>query len=173
MTSAYEKPKLRRWILLTLASVFLFGALHHVDHLVRGNHVGWPAISEVNPFTYSLMAYPLFVLGLAAMTRGRLWAGYWFVYGLMALALVGTTHFVPPFIAEPVRDIYTPYLQPQATDLYDAAPQAHLAWFVRTVGPYTGPLLAVSAVAVLVSAVVSAFMLMVVSVRARRIQGHW
>lgn len=75
MTSE-RAPDLRRWILLTLAFVFSFGALHHLDHLVCGNHVGWPVTGELNPFTYSLMAYPLFALGLAAMTRGRVWAGY-------------------------------------------------------------------------------------------------
>lgn len=166
-------PKLRRWILLTLASLLLFGSLHHIDHLVRGNHVGWPAVSEVNPFTYSLMAYPLLAVGLAAMTRGRVWAGYWLAYGLMALLLVGTTHFIPPFIAEPVRDIYMPYLRPEAVGLYDAAPQPHLTWFVETVGPYTGYLLAVLAVVVLVSMVFSAVMLMLVSIRVRRVQGHW
>lgn len=69
MTAAHARP-IRRWILLTLASVFMFGSLHHVDHLVRGNHVGWPAVAEVNPFTYSLMAYPLLAVGLAVMTRG-------------------------------------------------------------------------------------------------------
>ena len=169
-----EKPKLRRWIVLTLASLVVFGTLHHIDHLVRGNHVGWPAVSEVNPFTYSLMAYPLFVVGLAALTRGRVWAGYWFAYGLMALVLVGTTHFIPPFIAEPIRDVYLPYLDPTATErLQDAASPAHLEWFQATIGPYAGPLLSAFAVFVLVSAVTSAAMLVIVSWRVRQIQGHW
>jgi hypothetical protein len=168
-----SQPHLRRWIFLTLAFVFLFGTLHHLDHLLRGNHVGWPATSEINPFTYSLMAYPFFVLGLAAMTRGRVWAGYWLVYGLAALALVGTTHFVPPLIAEPAQDIYGPYLEPSAVGSYTPAPAAHQAWFERTVGPLSGPFLAFAAIAVLVSLLVSALMLVVVSVRVRRIQGHW
>ena len=91
-----KKPRLRRWILLTLGSLVLFGALHHVDHLVRGNHVGWPANTDINPFTYSLVAYPLFAVGLAAMTRGRVWAGYWFAYGVMALGLMATTALYSP-----------------------------------------------------------------------------
>ena len=168
------QPKLRRWIFLTLASLVLFGSLHHVDHLVRGNHVGWPAVSEINPFTYSLAAYPLFALGLALMTRGRVWAGYWFVYGIMALLLMATTHFIPPFIAEPIRDLYLPYLNPVATDRLQAvAPTEHLAWFQNTFTPYAGPLLAILAVVVLVSAVISAAMLIVVSLRVRHVQGHW
>ena len=174
MSTANSQPKLRRWIFLTLGSLVLFGALHHVDHVVRGNHVGWPAVGDINPFTYSLAAYPLFALGLALMTRGRVWAGYWFAYGLMALLLIGTTHFIPPFIAEPIHDLYLPYLDPIATErLEAAAPPEHLAWFQSTVGPYAGPLLSVVAVFILVSAVVSAAMLIVVSLRVRRIQGHW
>ena len=78
------RPKLRRWIVLTLVSALLFGVLHHTDHLVRGNHVGWPAVADINPFTYSLAAYPLAALGLAALTRGRVWAGYWLVYGVLS-----------------------------------------------------------------------------------------
>lgn len=152
----------------------MLGSLHHLDHLVRGNHVGWPAVAEVNPFTYSLAAYPLLAVGLAALTRGRvLAAGYWLAYGLMTLSLVGTTHFIPPLIAEPIRDVYMPYYRPEAVNLYGAAPETHLEWFVATVGPYTGPLLAVLAVLVLVSLVVSAAMLIIVSVRVRRAQGHW
>jgi hypothetical protein len=172
-TQNSTSPKLRRWTLLTLASVLLFGSLHHVDHLVRGNHVGWPAVAEVNPFTYSLLAYPFMAIGLAALTRGRVWAGYWLAYGLMTLLLVGTTHFIPPFIAEPIRDVYMPYYRPEAVGLYDAAPQAHLTWFLNIVGPYTGSLLAVLAVFVLVSLVVSAVMLVLVAMRVRRVQGHW
>ena len=169
-----EKPWLRRWIFLTLGSLVLFGALHHVDHVVRGNHVGWPANTDINPFTYSLIAYPLFAVGLAAMTRGRVWAGYWFAYGVMAFGLMGTTHFIPPFIAEPIRDLYLPYLDPTATKQLDTpAPPEHLEWFQGAVGPYAGPFLSVLAVVVLVSAVTSAAMLVVVSVRVRRLQGHW
>ena len=169
-----EETKLRRWILFTLGSVFLFGSLHHVDHLVRGNHVGWPAVAEVNPFTYSLLAYPLLAFGLSALTRGRVWAAYWLVYGLMALLLVGTTHFVPPFIAEPIQDVYLPYLAPEATELlHDVAPTQHLEWFQRTFEPYAGLTLAVTAVSVLISAIISPAMLIIVAVRIRRRQGHW
>ena len=154
--------------------LFFFGALHHADHLVRGNHVGWPVVPDLNPFTYSLVAYPLFAVGLSALVRGRVWAAYWFVYGLMALLLIGTTHFVPPFIAEPVRDIYLPYLDPSATHLLkDVAPARHLAWFQKTVTPYASPALAVLAVSVLIAAVMSSFMLVIVSLRVRRLQGHW
>ncbi len=51
MSTVDRRPNLHRWIFITLASLVLFGALHHVDHVVRGNHVGWPAVSDINPFT--------------------------------------------------------------------------------------------------------------------------
>ncbi len=36
-----------------------FGAIHHVDHVLRANHSGWPFTSQVTPFTYSLAIYPI------------------------------------------------------------------------------------------------------------------
>lgn len=167
------KPKLRRWIFITLASLLLFGALHHVDHLIRGNHVGWPAIPEVNAFTFSLMAYPLFALGLSALTKGRVWAGYWLTYGITTLFALLVFHFIPPFIVEPVADIYLPYLDPLATANFALAPEQHLEWFQVTVIPFAGVALAVLAVFILVSAIVSSIMLILVSLRIRKLQGHW
>lgn len=32
----------------------MLGAAPHIDHIIRGNHVGWPLTPEVNPVTYSL-----------------------------------------------------------------------------------------------------------------------
>ena len=32
----------------------LFGVVHHVAHLLRGNHIGWPVTPHVTPSTYSL-----------------------------------------------------------------------------------------------------------------------
>ncbi|MGL5929410.1 MAG: hypothetical protein ACRCY8_10775 [Dermatophilaceae bacterium] len=52
-----------------LAASTAIGVLHHVDHVVRANHSGFPFTPEVNEFTVSLAAYP--VLALAAATRHR------------------------------------------------------------------------------------------------------
>lgn len=35
--------------------------LHHVDHVLRVDHSGWPFTSEVSPFTFSLVIYPIFL----------------------------------------------------------------------------------------------------------------
>jgi len=42
----------------------VLGAPHHIDHVIRGNHVGWPLTPHVNPFTYSLALYPLLAVSL-------------------------------------------------------------------------------------------------------------
>lgn len=49
-----------------------FGIGHHIDHVLRGNHVGWPLIDEATPFTYSLGIYPFIVVGLYLHLRGRI-----------------------------------------------------------------------------------------------------
>ena len=36
---------------LLVVAATLLGAAHHIDHVVRGNHVGWPLTAHVNPFT--------------------------------------------------------------------------------------------------------------------------
>ena len=74
--------ELRRWLLYAAGSVLVFGPLHHVDHIIRGNHVGWPVIAAVTPFTFSLLVYPFLLLGLYLTARGRAWAGYWLGFGL-------------------------------------------------------------------------------------------
>lgn len=44
---------------------------HHVDHVIRGNNVGWPVSEEVNAFTYSLVIYPLILAGLREPSSRR------------------------------------------------------------------------------------------------------
>ena len=51
-----------KWALVTTA----FGLLHHLDHVLRVNHSGWPFLADINTFTYSLAVYPLIALVLLA-----------------------------------------------------------------------------------------------------------
>ena len=37
----------------------LLALLHHVDHVLRFDHSGWPFKPEVTPFTFSLLVYVL------------------------------------------------------------------------------------------------------------------
>jgi hypothetical protein len=39
--------------------------VHHLDHVLRFDHSGWPFKTEVTPFTYSLAVYPVIALTLA------------------------------------------------------------------------------------------------------------
>ncbi|MGA7622005.1 MAG: hypothetical protein WB630_02945 [Candidatus Acidiferrales bacterium] len=36
-----------------LATSFVLGICHHIDHVLRYDHSGWPFRPEVTPFTYS------------------------------------------------------------------------------------------------------------------------
>lgn len=92
--------------LIVLSTVFGLG--HHVDHVIRGNHIGWPVTAQVNPFTYSLVIYPVILVGLYLTLRNRVGARYWFVVALLGLAMLGSIHF-GPWAIEPPHDIISPY----------------------------------------------------------------
>ncbi len=46
-----------------------FALLHHVDHVLRVDHSGWPFLPEVTPFTFSLVIYPIFLSVLLARSK--------------------------------------------------------------------------------------------------------
>jgi hypothetical protein len=102
----------RRLLVLILAGTLL-GLGHHLDHLVRGNHLGWPVTAEVSPFTYSLVVYPLIGLGLYLWTRRAVGPGYWALLAAGGLLFVGLTH-LGPSAAEPPQDIIGAYASPAA-----------------------------------------------------------
>ena len=114
----------RLYALIYLAAILAIG--HHVDHINRGNHVGWPITPEVNAFTYSLGIYPAILIGLLLYRSHRVGPGFWiFLSGGGALFL-GAIHF-GPFAIEPPADII---------GLYDAPILGWLAfgWLVLLVG---------------------------------------
>jgi apolipoprotein N-acyltransferase len=89
--------------------------MHHVDHVVRGNHSGWPFEQTITPFTFSLLIYALLLPGLYLTTRGRLMARYWLFTAVVGLALVVWVHFIPTGDYEaPIEDIYAVYGSPLA-----------------------------------------------------------
>ena len=57
-----------KWALVATA----IGFIHHIDHVLRFDHSGWPFRAGVNAFTYSLLIYPLIVVLLFARGRRRL-----------------------------------------------------------------------------------------------------
>ncbi|HEX8190540.1 MAG TPA: hypothetical protein VF586_19430 [Pyrinomonadaceae bacterium] len=77
-------------LLLLAASVAL---LHHVDHVLRVDHSGWPFRPEVSPFTFSLVIYPIFLFVL--FSRSRPWhrvagAALLFLFSVFAHAFLET-----------------------------------------------------------------------------------
>jgi hypothetical protein len=169
--SPADAAQLRHWLLYAIIVTTSFGALHHLDHALRGNHVGWPMRDEVNAFSYSLGMYPLILIGLIALWRGRLLAGYWLVVALIGLLTAGPTH-IGPWAAEPVADIYVPYADPlfycQTT-----APSDRVAFFRDVYAPVASPLWAVLAVANMVSLLVGLAALSLTTVRVARRAGWW
>ena len=102
----------RRGLLALGCVVTVLAALHHVDHVVRGNHSGWPSQEAVTPFTFSLLIYALLLPGIYMNLRGRVAGRWWLFVALFGLALVFSVHFVGAEREAPVRDIYSVYSSP-------------------------------------------------------------
>ena len=105
----------RRWLLVFASAAVVFGLMHHTDHVIRGNHSGWPFQAEVTPFTYSLLIYALILPGIYLTARRRPVPGYHLFVAVVGLALLGFVHFVPTGDHEaPIADIYMVYGSPLA-----------------------------------------------------------
>jgi hypothetical protein len=99
-------------ILYGLIFLAMFMSLgHHIDHIIRGNNVGWPLTAEVNAFTYSLGIYPLILLGLYLYASGRVGPGFWAILSGSGAVFVAAIHFGPAAV-EPPADIINLY-EPQ------------------------------------------------------------
>ncbi len=110
-----RRARARVWLLVAAGCTTAFGIMHHVDHVVRGNHSGWPFEQAVTPFTFSLLIYALLLPGLYLTAKGRLMAGYWLFTAVVGLALVVWVHFIPRGDFEaPIADIYAVYGSPLA-----------------------------------------------------------
>lgn len=108
-----ESPSRNRIVWLALLSAG-FGGLHHLDHIVRANHVGWPFILNVTPFTFSLLIYPLLLGGAWVTSRRAVSPWYWVLVSLSVAGLVTWVHFSPDPRGEQIKDLYRPYAEPTA-----------------------------------------------------------
>ena len=93
-------------VLIALAAFMSLG--HHADHVIRGNHVGWPLTAEVTPFTYSLAVYPLLLLGFFLYRANRVGLGFWMLLSGSGALFVAAIHFSPAAV-EPPSDIINLY----------------------------------------------------------------
>jgi hypothetical protein len=84
---------------------------HHLDHLIRGNAVGWPVTEEVNAFTISLIVYPVIAAGLLLYRAGRVGPGFWALVSGGGGAFVAAVHFGSAAV-EPPAMILDPYQPP-------------------------------------------------------------
>jgi hypothetical protein len=74
----------------------LCGIGHSVDHVIRAEHAGWPFIPQVTPFTFSLLEYPLVLVGIYLTLRNERWfALYWLVLATVGLFLISLNHLRP------------------------------------------------------------------------------
>ncbi|MEF8814416.1 MAG: hypothetical protein V5A55_11440 [Halovenus sp.] len=89
----------------------LLGAAHHIDHIIRGNHVGWPITPHVNPFTYSLAIYPLLAISLYLTLTKRVKARYWAGFFAFSAGMLAYFH-ISPWAVEPPQDVMVPYSNP-------------------------------------------------------------
>jgi hypothetical protein len=85
---------------------------HHLDHLIRGNAVGWPLTEEVNAFTASLVVYPIIAAGLLLYRAGRVGPGFWALVSGGGAIFVAAVHFGPAAVEPPdmILDPYQPVL---------------------------------------------------------------
>jgi hypothetical protein len=58
----------KRSVFLMIAALAI-GFVHHIDHVLRFDHSGWPFRPTVNPFTFSLLAYPIALFALFGPAR--------------------------------------------------------------------------------------------------------
>ncbi|MDQ4064098.1 MAG: hypothetical protein M3122_09520 [Actinomycetota bacterium] len=107
--------RLRGWLLRFAVAAMVFSVLHHADHVIRGNHSGWPFQEDVTPFTFSLLIYALILPGIYLTVKGSSIAGYHLFVSVVGLVLIGFVHFVPTGEHEaPIEDIYAVYGSPLA-----------------------------------------------------------
>src|SRR5215218_9639936 len=102
MISTTEDELMNSRILYGLT--FLAAAMslvHHVDHVIRHNAVGWPLTGEVNAFTMSLVIYPVIITGLLLYRAGRVGPGFWALISGGGAAFVSAVHFGPSAVEAP------------------------------------------------------------------------
>ncbi|HEV3474442.1 MAG TPA: hypothetical protein VG602_03660 [Actinomycetota bacterium] len=82
---------------IALLVVLGLAVVHHIDHVLRADHSGWPFTPDVTAFTASLVVYPIFVADfLFLRRRTRVRAGL--VGVLLVVLLVAHTVIETPAV---------------------------------------------------------------------------
>ena len=74
--------------------------VHHVDHVLRTDHSGWPFLPQITPFTFSLLVYPLFLS--VFLVKSKPW---YRVFGTALLFLFATLSHT--FLETPMNQYQT------------------------------------------------------------------
>ncbi|MBA2665053.1 MAG: hypothetical protein H0U74_22390 [Bradymonadaceae bacterium] len=91
-----------------------FGAMHHVDHVLRSNHSGFPFKAQVTPFTGSLLVYPALLIpyfldagpNVSLIVTSLIYAGTQFAH----------------IVLEPPSDLYGTWQNPEVNLLETTSP---------------------------------------------------
>jgi hypothetical protein len=107
------------------------GLLHHADHVGRADHSSWPFRSEVGPFTFTLLFYPIFALVLLV---GK---GHWL--RVLGLGIVSLATLFAHILVEPPQQIYGTWAHNLSTPapLYSVDPE-HLHNLFNIESPLLG-----------------------------------
>ena len=85
------------------------GALHHLDHILRADHSGWPFTATVTPLTWSFLAYPVLAFAWRARRSPAL------LRGASVALLAGFTLAAHMLIETPI-DQFTMWARNYSTD---------------------------------------------------------
>lgn len=101
---------------MVLAFLSVTGGMgHHVDHIIRGNHVGWPLTAEVTPFTISFIHYVLLAVVIYLYQVRKFGPLVWGLLAAFGTLFQFLLHFGwEPILREPPIDIIEPYTSPFA-----------------------------------------------------------
>lgn len=96
-------PGLTRTGLVMVGVITALSAAHHVDHIIR-DVTGWPLGGDVNPFSASLLVYPVILVGVLLSHRERVGARFWLALAAGGAVFVLVVH-VGPAAGDSVSDI--------------------------------------------------------------------
>ena len=154
----YTRPQgvtRRSMVLLGVATGL--GLLHHVDHVLRVDHSGWPFLAEVTPFTYSLAVYPLLLVAFLARSRPLISA--------LLVALVLIAVLAAHVFAETPADQFGVWAYNASSETY-ALGQPNL---LGIESPVLGLLAAGLAIGVSIAALATVLSLIADALRVRRV----
>lgn len=106
-------PGLTRTGLRLVLAITALSVAHHVDHVLRGV-TGWPLAGGFNPFTVSLVVYPVIIGGLLLSRAARGGPRFWVVLAGGGALFVLVVH-VGPAAGDTVGSIPDQYASPLAS----------------------------------------------------------